>query len=187
MKHVFLLLLVSSLWYSCARRPVAAPPSAPTTTDISQPPVAVQMPVDTIQTPPPPASDAPYRFLQLERTACYGKCPVYTVDFYSNGLVIYQGKRYTLRPGMHESRIGETEIEELLQRLSRSGYYDFADSYPAAELRFPDMPLTILRATDVRRQRKSVAIQYEAPEALDALLRHVDALIESLTFDWVEG
>ncbi|MBK7763248.1 MAG: hypothetical protein IPI46_07725 [Bacteroidetes bacterium] len=32
-------------------------------------------------------------YLKMDRTACFGRCPVYTVELMSNGAIYYEGKR----------------------------------------------------------------------------------------------
>ena len=44
-------------------------------------------------------------FLAMRRTPCYGKCPTYKLNIFSNGDIIYQGIRFVEKLGLYKSTI----------------------------------------------------------------------------------
>lgn len=172
----FIVLLFVAALLACHRRTVpAAPraqlPKAPRTTVIvdSLPPVSE-----------PPAPAAPYRLLRLQRTPCYGKCPHYAVDVYSNGLVLYEGKNYVPLRGTYESRLTETDLAALRDELARSDFFQLAARYPAEGLK--DLPGTVLTVTNTQRRSHRVQVIFDPPPQLQDLIDHVDRLVERSTF-----
>src|SRR5947209_16055953 len=64
-----------------------------------QPPVPSQPEVKTSGCPSegtsvlPPMAPQPSDFVELQRTSCFGSCPVYTVRIHADGLVNWRGER----------------------------------------------------------------------------------------------
>ena len=175
MKYI-LFVGVLLLTTACARR-AAAPvgptlqlPKAPETTVVTDSVVAVV---------PPPAPTAPYRMLRLERTPCYGKCPYYTVDVYSNGLVLYDGKRHTRLQGLHETRLDDDVLLIIRDAIAEADFYNLATRYPAAGLK--DLPGTVISVTGANRSAHTVTVIHDAPAALQALIDTIDRTMERAT------
>ena len=52
--------------------------------------------------------------ITLERTACFGTCPVYTLTMNGDGTVIYEGKDFVKTKGRVEATISQDQIEQLI-------------------------------------------------------------------------
>lgn len=57
-------------------------------------------------------------YVRMNRTACFGRCPVYSVELYKNGLVRYSGQMFTDHQGVYETNIGSKNAANLLKRFS---------------------------------------------------------------------
>ena len=57
---------------------------------------------------PPDAS------IGLQRTSCYGPCPIYTVTIDARGMVTYEGERFVRVVGRQTSQIGTSTVATLL-------------------------------------------------------------------------
>src|SRR4051812_12046100 len=53
----------------------------------------------------------------MMRTSCFGRCPNYVVIVKSNGMVEYQGRRFTKYTGVYEKNIGATRAQALLNQF----------------------------------------------------------------------
>jgi len=121
----------------------------------------------------------------LERTPCFGGCPVYTVSVSPSGEVAYQGRAHVRRLGTARSRISRQRVDSLLQELDRAGYFTFADKYlpsePACGRYATDSPSAITTVTH-RGRTKTITHDYgcgSAPGALVVLERRIDEVLGS--------
>ncbi|RPJ63468.1 MAG: hypothetical protein EHM12_02240, partial [Dehalococcoidia bacterium] len=67
--------------------------------------------------------------IKLERTACFGACPVYSLKINGNGTVVYEGKDFVRIKGVEETTVGPEIIDQLLQAFEEAGYFSLNDSY----------------------------------------------------------
>ncbi|MFN8380258.1 MAG: DUF6438 domain-containing protein [Anaerolineae bacterium] len=82
--------------------------------------------------------------LTLERTACFGSCPIYSVTIYDDGTVVYQGERFVDVLGEQTSQIDPALVEQTVQMFADAGYFDWDDSYN--EMLVTDLPSVITSA-----------------------------------------
>jgi hypothetical protein len=67
--------------------------------------------------------------ITLERTACYGICPVYTVTIHGDGRVEYSGEQYVDIPGPQKARIPPQNLQGLLKTIDRIHFFALQDKY----------------------------------------------------------
>jgi len=65
----------------------------------------------------------------MHRSACYGTCPVYTVEITSAGSVIYTGEEHVKVQGRKSARIAPTEFRFLATAIERINFFDLRDKY----------------------------------------------------------
>ncbi len=65
----------------------------------------------------------------IERTACYGTCPVYTFILNSDGTFRYKGEAFVEKQGVFTGTIPVYEFNRLAQYLKDSGYMYLRDGY----------------------------------------------------------
>lgn len=44
--------------------------------------------------------------VKMDRTACFGRCPIYSIEVRKDGTVVYTGKRFTDHNGVYTKNIG---------------------------------------------------------------------------------
>lgn len=107
-----------------------------------------------------PARDTDPRTIAiaLERTACFGRCPIYRVDIDDTGLVLYQGTAFVAHAGADSARVTPERVVELVEAADRLGYFDLADSYrmddPTCPEYFTDAPSIILSVSAHGRTKR---------------------------------
>jgi hypothetical protein len=92
-------------------------------------------------TEPPPRLVA-----SLERTMCYGTCPVYALRVYADGRVEYEGRGYVKLIGAGSARLSPRELAALVAAFTDAKYLDLAGPFdceertdhPGAKLHFDD-------------------------------------------------
>jgi hypothetical protein len=121
----------------------------------------------------------------LERTPCFGGCPVYQLSVSADGVVTYQGRANVRHLGAATKRIQPQRVSALLSELERGGYFSFAPRYTPAEPscgRYAtDSPTAI---TSVRIENRVHRIEHDygcgaAPGALVVLERRIDEVLGS--------
>jgi hypothetical protein len=126
-------------------------------------------------------SDADLKTLtiQLERTACYGTCPGYSVTIHGDGRVEYNGKSHVKESGAREGRMEPDAIRALASEFAKTKFWEIADNYSEEKCRgrfCTDMPTAITEAS-VKGQTHRVTHYYgcgSAPKSLFGLESAID-------------
>jgi hypothetical protein len=128
--------------------------------------------------------------ISLERTACFGSCPVYIISVSSSGQVTFEGKAHVRELGTSTGQIPRQQVEALLIELQRAGYFEFPSRYavsePACGRYVTDLPSAISSAT-LKGRTKRIEHDYgcgAAPGALMVLEQRIDEVLG--TERWVE-
>jgi hypothetical protein len=123
--------------------------------------------------------------ITLERTPCFGGCPVYTLSVSPTGDVTYQGKKHVRQSGAASGKISQQQLDALIAELESAGYFSFADRYvssePACGRYATDLPTVI---TSVRLGERAKRIEHDygcesAPGGLVVLERRIDEVLGS--------
>ena len=70
---------------------------------------------------PKPASN--FKTLKLERTPCFGSCPVYKIEVSGTGKVKYNGEYFVEKKGAHTWQLSSKVVEQLNQLITEIGYF----------------------------------------------------------------
>ncbi|HEX5575557.1 MAG TPA: DUF6438 domain-containing protein [Gemmatimonadales bacterium] len=126
--------------------------------------------------------------ITLERTACFGRCPVYRIAVSPTGSVSYEGTANVRRIGAATSQIPADQVTALTRELEQAGYFSFADLYTSTELscgRYAtDLP-TVITSVTLRGRTKRIEHDYGCggvPGALAVLERRIDEVLRSSQF-----
>lgn len=149
-----------------------------------------------------PYALAPNTRITLERGMCYGACPVYKVEIFGDGRVLFSSdKRYgdwkkdgkklfaypdgVLLPGTHEDRIDPKLVSGLLKSFAKARFFSLRDEYAA---RMTDMSATFLTLENAGRRKTLVDYVGEAvgmPKAITEIENQIDSV--AMTSRWVDG
>jgi hypothetical protein len=159
MRRLLALILMAGLAACSSRQPAAGRTPTPyePVAAASQPPVVT-----------------------LERTPCFGTCPVYQVAISGSGAVRFVGKQHVTQLGEATAEIPAARVDSLLRELEAGGYFGFADAYtmdsPACGRYATDSPTVITSVTAAGRS-KTIRHDYgcdAAPQELGRLERVID-------------
>ncbi len=114
--------------------------------------------------------------IRLERTACYGPCPVYNVTVSTKGIV-FEGKTHVVALGRHTAKIDVAEVRELAKSFLAAKFYSLDDSYLTS---LTDSATYILSLA-IDGDRKTVVDQIEFAAGLED---EVDRVAQ--TGRWIE-
>src|SRR5215207_1941680 len=75
------------------------------------------------------AEVAPDAVIRLQRTACFGPCPIYTVSIDASGTVTYEGERSVRVVGRRTAHIDKSIVAGLLAKAERIRFFEMRDAY----------------------------------------------------------
>lgn len=146
--------------------------------------------------PPPNIPSAPPLDLpsnariDLARTACMGRCPVYTLGIKGDGTVLYFGEEFVRVRGPQTKTIDAGAAGRLVRDLVRSGFLTWKDHYETPATDLPEARISLVLGTTKKTisdygpgQRELDRTASEVRDKLEALEVRVDAVAKSA--EWV--
>lgn len=124
--------------------------------------------------------------ISLERTACYGSCPVYKVTIQGDGTVTYEGTEWVRVTGKQTAHVDPEAVQNLITHFLNDNFFALRDSYTSncdeaqggeeqTCWMVTDLPTQFL-ALQLGSRTKRVIDYFGAPDELRGLEREVDDL-----------
>lgn len=110
--------------------------------------------------------------VRIQRTACFGRCPIYTTEIFKGGTIFYTGEKWVEREGHFVGKISQEYIEGILAEAKKINYLELNSIYDHKGI--TDLPSTIT-SIRVGGQLKSIVNRYQAPELLNEFERFIDS------------
>ncbi len=110
-------------------------------------------------------------YVKMDRTACFGRCPVYSVEVYDNGLVRYNGKQFTEYSGIYEKNLGAAQAKAVLNDFAKYRVDTCKNLY---ENRITDVPGIYFTIT-INGKQKEIANAHFGPHFFNKLATEVDS------------
>ncbi|MGB1253847.1 MAG: DUF6438 domain-containing protein, partial [Candidatus Promineifilaceae bacterium] len=114
--------------------------------------------------------------ITLERTACFGSCPVYTLAIYDDGRVVYDGLNFVDVSGKQERLLDAAAVAELVQTMNDIGYFELADKY--TNYIVTDLP-SVLTSLTIDGRTKRIE-RYEGDDQAPRALIEIEVMIDKL-------
>jgi hypothetical protein len=183
MKPLYLLfagvLLAGCFWFpACRSKKEAAQPTA-------SPVAVVETVQDTPQATPAPAVKSLRAekdlFVEIARGGCRGRCPIYKIQVFRDGRVLYHGIEFVAKKGWFTGRIDGEQLEGIRAKAREVEYLQLADQYPESGPVIADFPICI---TFIRLdgREKEIRNRHHAPTALTDFEQFIDDLF--VDFNW---
>jgi hypothetical protein len=116
----------------------------------------------------------------IERSGCYGTCPIYTFIVKSNGAFRYNGIKYVQREGDFTGTIPVWHFHQLAQYIKDSGFVELEDAYTRGITDNPTTYTTVM----MNGKRKTVKNYANAgPTRLWAIEQLIDDLMNKARWD----
>lgn len=116
--------------------------------------------------------------IAIERTACFGRCPVYVASITKDGSLSYRGESDTPRVGQHSGTIYGSGFNYLAGLADELGIYGLEDSYSVP---VTDNPTVYVALT--RNGKKKIIHHYaprlSGPLRLNLFEQEIDRAIEA--------
>ena len=111
--------------------------------------------------------------IKMEKTACYGSCPVYTIMIDQKGNALFEGVENTEHIGLYSFRLNKKQLELLRSYFSQAGFFDMEDKYHAF---VTDLP-TIYVTYHSDGKKKKIMDYYGAPQELKDLEKQIESMV----------
>ncbi len=112
--------------------------------------------------------------ISLERTPCYGTCPIYKMEIFSDGSAFYHGERFVDKMGDFQFTVSKETINYILKRAEEIGFFEMEDKYTG---NITDLPKTITFIKSEKAEKKIIDY-YNAPKILKEFESLVDGCID---------
>jgi len=127
----------------------------------------------------------PYLLASLRRTACYGRCPSYLLEVFSDGVVKWYGERWVKVTGTAVTQLSPAQLDALRAAFAHAKYFDLGGGYDCHDV--TDNPWAITSFSDGTRT-KELKHYYgcrskKGVEVLTRLERRIDDIVG--TARWV--
>jgi Domain of unknown function (DUF6438)/Ankyrin repeats (3 copies) len=117
--------------------------------------------------------------IKLERTSCYGPCPIYMVSIDGNGKVTYEGRKFVRVEGRQSDNIPAGRVAALVSTVNRIRFFELNDEYrfirnaDGTTTSVTDLPTTFVTVTQGGRTKR-IEDYVGAPEPLHQLEKEID-------------
>ncbi len=127
----------------------------------------------------------------LKKGACFGRCPIYSLSIYGNGLAEYNGERFTDMLGKYQKKLSQSQLSDLEDLFGSTDFSGFQSYY---ESMIPDLPSTTVGyligdslSTFAGKEERPVALK-KLQYALENITEGDDwKLVEPANVDNIEG
>lgn len=101
----------------------------------------------------------------FKKTGCYGYCPVYTVEFFDDGSVMWNGQMNVTPVGSRSGHVDAAIIEKIVRMAGEIHFFELRDKYPEDPVADAE---GIVIALNFDGQTKEVEHIFGGPEGLVA-------------------
>lgn len=115
-------------------------------------------------------------YLEMEKTACMGECPVYLLHIYNRGHATLEAREHLPLQGFYKSSLSKEQWSALQDLVKKTDLFSLKDKYTSS---YSDLPTTYIT---YREDGNTKRIQdYDmAPESLDLLEEYLHTLVKTL-------
>ncbi|MEM9920666.1 MAG: DUF6438 domain-containing protein [Bacteroidota bacterium] len=115
------------------------------------------------------------KVMEMHKTACFGKCPVFGLIIYENGKASYDGRMNTDKLGFHTRQLSKKEFKAIRKAFDKADLWQYQDEYRSD---IHDLPFIGIR---YHKGDKSKYINGDVarPEAVKALEEQMDAIAQA--------
>jgi hypothetical protein len=129
-----------------------------------------------------PGTEADSLVVYLERTRCFGICPVYSISIYRSGFVAFEGNEHVKPIGNHFTFLSRTELMSIGERAEELGFFNLNDEYRNPYL--TDFPTVYVEVRYKGKKKRVWHYDAEPPRNLVEMEDFIDKLFGEQT-QWV--
>jgi len=119
------------------------------------------------------SSQSKISYIKMQRTACFGRCPEYTVELFIKGNMTYVGKKNVERIGTSTARISNTAMTRFMKEISKYKLSTLSATYKPKAADLPRLNFTFV----INGKTKSIKNGESGPFYLAAIGKKIDSLL----------
>ena len=116
--------------------------------------------------------------VSFQQTACFGQCPVHTMEIYSSGKAVYKGDRWVHNVGDYYAILTKSEVTAIFDKAEALSFFDLDASYKA---NMTDLPTTYIMINSGMRTH-TLSAYGEYPDNLKLMIEYLTGLTESISW-----
>ncbi|MFK8104415.1 MAG: DUF6438 domain-containing protein [Saprospiraceae bacterium] len=128
------------------------------------------------QKDPSPATTKPTLLLQYAKGPCFGECPMFKMEVYTKGGLVYRGIRYTEKAGLHRKQLSDARLKNLKTTAKKAKLWDKPASYLSG---LADSQKTTLSYHEGGKQKEIKLDGNKLPSELQELLDALEVIANS--------
>lgn len=123
-------------------------------------------------------------FARIQKTPCFGRCPVYVMTIYQDGRVDYFGKKFVEKEGRYVAKVSNEKLEALKNKAKELGFFEMDNVYDKPGI--TDLPSVVTTVKD-DDGFKTVVNRFDSPEKLRAFEKYFEESFKELEWEKVEN
>lgn len=123
-------------------------------------------------------------FARIERTPCFGRCPIYIITIYKSGYTTYEGENFVDMIGKFETNLEQEKLELLMTEAERIKFFEFDHIYDNENV--TDLPATLITFSTKGGFKTSIN-RYGGPEELNSFSDFFDSIIKGSNWEEVSN
>ena len=190
MKNI--LFTLSTLVFVAACTKKTAEKISQTSTKTTAPLAVVTSPITPVPTPTStayakgiPEDVNPDLVASLQRSPCFGYCPTFKIEVFSNGKAQYHGIAHTTRIGNYVAKVDAAFLKGIEDKALSIKYLSLLDHYPTGDIAVSDVP-TVTSYVRIGKDGKRITNNYDPPKALTEFEQWLEAQFEGLNWQVIK-
>lgn len=111
---------------------------------------------------------------EMKKGPCFGRCPVFTLTIYDNGLASFEGERFTDRLGLYVKNLTPAKTKEVKEAFKAANLWQYKDVYRG---RIPDLQ-TVTVVYHEGTEVKSITGKDGRPDVVMELEAMLDKIVD---------
>ena len=183
MKNAFLVLLASICIAACSKKTAAKSSQATTkpTTAVATPKSMGETPSSTSYAKGIPEDIDPNLQVSLHRSPCFGYCPTFKIEVFTDGTARYNGYAHVTRLGSYTAKADAAFMKRVADKALSIKYLSLLDKYPVGDIAIADLP-TVTTYIRIGKDGKRVIDNHDPPKELREFEQWLEAEFETLSW-----
>ncbi|MEN0003790.1 MAG: DUF6438 domain-containing protein [Bacteroidota bacterium] len=119
---------------------------------------------------------------RIQKTPCFGQCPVYKLSFFDNRTAVLKATRFVEKlEGVYTAKIDPSFYKRLEQELEKCQYFNLSPTYPYKGEMIKDIPNTVT-TIDWDGKSHKITNNHDAPALLLDFEKFLASYLKEL--DW---
>ncbi len=117
--------------------------------------------------------------ITLERSACFGTCPVYKIAIDASGTVTYRGEQHVAVLGEQTAQLQADQLSQLVDYMQARNFNQLDDAYVAYDITDMAGVVTSLTSGGITKRIEHYAGDMQAPFVLAQIEQQIDLVTNS--------